>query len=193
MSQPQSDRDRVLEHEYDGIQEYDNPMPRWWVYLFWATIIYSVIYALNIPGSGIGSGPGRIAQYEASVAQFQAQHPQSGGAVSEDALQALREDETAVTLGSTTFAARCAACHGPAGGGIIGPNLTDDYWIHGGTLTAVHRTVSEGVPAKGMPGWSKLLKPEELNAVVAYIATLEGTNPPGAKGPEGDLAPTAAP
>lgn len=192
MAQPQPDRDRLLEHSYDGIQEYDNPMPRWWVYVFWATIVFSVLYALNIPGTGIGSGAGRIAQYDASVAEFEARQPQQGPGASETQLAGLVNDANAIALGKTTFAARCAACHGPAGGGIIGPNLTDEYWIHGGSLAEIHHTVSEGVTAKGMPGWSKLLKPEELNAVVAYIATLEGTNPPGAKAPEGDVVPAAA-
>ena len=190
MSQPQPERDRLLEHAYDGIQEYDNPMPRWWVYIFWATIIFSVIYAMNVI-PGWGSGPGRIAQYESSVAQFRAQHPQQGPTVSEHDLEELMEEQDAVADGKATYAANCAACHGPAGGGVIGPNLTDDHWIHGGSLSQIRTTVADGVLDKGMPAWNKLLTPEQVNNVVAYIASLRGTNPPGAKAPQGELVDPA--
>ena len=183
--QPQPDRDRLLDHEYDGIQEYDNPMPRWWVYIFWGTIAFSVVYAMNV--GGIGVGPGRIARYEAEMAEFRARHPQQGPAASETELAALVHDASALAAGRATYEANCAACHGAAGGGLIGPNLTDDYWLHGGALPEILRSVADGVPAKGMPAWSKLLKPEQVSAVVAYVATMHGTNPPDAKPPQGEL------
>lgn len=189
MSQ-QPERDRLLEHEYDGIHEYDNPMPRWWVYIFWATIAFSIVYAMNV--AGIGSGDGRIAQYEAEMAAFRAQHPVGGPAVDETQLAALVNDESAIATGKSTYAANCASCHGPAGGGIIGPNLTDDYWIHGGSLAEIRTVVADGVLDKGMPPWNKLLKPDQVNAVVAYISTLQGTNPAGAKPPQGELVRPAS-
>ena len=190
MSQPLPDRDRLLDHEYDGIREYDNPMPRWWVYLFWGTIVFSVVYAMNL--GPVGSGAGRIAQYEAEMADFRARHPRPGPAASATELAALVSDPDAVALGKATYATSCAACHGAAGGGLIGPNLTDDYWLHGGTLPEVLRTVSEGVPAKGMPGWGKLLKPEQVSAVVAYVASIHDTHPPDAKPPQGELVTPAS-
>lgn len=183
MSQSEN-QDRLLDHQYDDIQEYDNPMPRWWVYTFWATIVFSVVYALNV--AGIGSGEGRIAQYEADMAAFRARHPQGAPGASEADLAALVRDEQALAVGKATYAASCASCHGQLGEGLIGPNLTDAYWLHGGTLPEILHTVSEGVPAKGMPPWGKLLKPEQLTGVTAYIASLAGTSPPNAKPPQGE-------
>lgn len=179
----QNERDRLLEHDYDGIQEYDNPMPRWWVYIFWATIAFAAVYAMNI--GPIGSGKGRIANYEAEMAAFRAQHPDQGGAVDAGKLAALAKDPSALQRGKTTYAQNCAACHRPDGGGMIGPNLTDDHWLHGGTLAEIHATVENGVLAKGMPAWGKMLKPDQINAVVVFVASLHGTNPPDAKAPQG--------
>jgi cytochrome c oxidase cbb3-type subunit 3 len=181
------DEDRLLEHDYDGIREYDNPMPRWWVYLFWGTIAFSVLYAMNVV-DGVGSGPGRIARYEAELAAQRAKEPprDAAAAPSEDSLRALVGRAEVVASGRAAYATNCAACHGALGGGAIGPNLTDDHWLHGGTLPEIHRTVSKGVLDKGMPPWEKILKPDQVTAVVAYIATLHGTNPPGAKAPQGE-------
>jgi cytochrome c oxidase cbb3-type subunit III len=177
--------DKLLDHEYDGIQEYDNPMPRWWVWIFWATIAFSILYFFDVGGIGIGKG--RIAAYEADMAAFRAAHPQGGSTLSAAQLLALTKDPSVVALGKTTFATNCAACHGADGGGIIGPNLTDDYWLHGGTLPEIEKTVNEGVPVKGMPAWGKMLKPDQLQAVVAYVATLHGTKPAKPKEPQGTL------
>ncbi|HEU4566168.1 MAG TPA: cbb3-type cytochrome c oxidase N-terminal domain-containing protein [Gemmatimonadaceae bacterium] len=180
----QNERDQLLEHDYDGIQEYDNPMPRWWVYLFWATIAFSVVYAMNI--GPIGSGKGRIADYEAELAAHRARHPDpEGGAVDAAKLAALVKDPAALALGQTTYTQNCAACHRADGGGMIGPNLTDDAWLHGGTLPEIHKTVEVGVLEKGMPAWGKMLKPDQIDAVVAYVASLHGTNPPNPKAPQG--------
>ena len=177
------DNERLIEHEYDGIQEYDNPLPRWWVLSFWATIIFSVLYWFNVPG--IGSGKGWIADYEASVAAHAAAHPPETDAVTEEALAALAADPAKVAEGKTTFGTYCVSCHRADGGGLIGPNLTDDAWIHGDSLVQIHRTIAQGVLAKGMPAWEKLLKPAQVNAVTAYVRSLRGTNPPNPKAPEG--------
>ena len=179
--QPANDNERLLEHSYDGIQEYDNPLPRWWVYLFYATIVFSVLYWFNI---GVGAGKGRIAQYEAEVAAAKAAHPprqESGPAE----LAALAGNPQVVTAGRAVFTTNCASCHRADGGGLIGPNLTDDSWLHGSTLPEIHRTVSEGVLAKGMPNWGKLLKADDVDAVVAYVSTLRNTQVPGGKAAEG--------
>jgi cytochrome c oxidase cbb3-type subunit 3 len=182
MSQ-RDDRDRLLDHEYDGIQEYDNPMPRWWVNIFWATIVFSIVYVINV--GPVGSGPGRIAQYEADVAAAKARQPQQAPAVDPARLAALAADPAALAAGKAVYDKNCASCHRPDGGGLIGPNLTDEAWLHGGSLDEVLRTVDVGVLDKGMPGWGKILKPDELTAVVAYVASLQGTNPPDAKAPQG--------
>jgi cytochrome c oxidase cbb3-type subunit 3 len=176
---------KLLEHSYDGIQEYDNPLPRWWVIIFWGTIIFSALYVVNVPV--FGRGPGRISEYQADMAAWRAAHPAPMVESSPEELAALARDPGAIALGKQVFTANCASCHRPDAGGLIGPNLTDDYWIHGGTLVAVHKTVSEGVMAKGMPAWGKLLKPDQIDGVVAYVASLHGSNPPNPKAPEGQL------
>lgn len=182
-----SDKDRLVEHEYDGIQEYDNPMPRWWVTIFWATIIYSILYALNI--GGMGSGKGRVAEYEADMAAWRDAHPQGPGPADAAAILALTEDPTARADGEALYQRYCAACHVADGGGLIGPNLTDDYWLHGGTIDSVHAVIVEGVLAKGMPPWAKTLTAAQVNQVTAYVWTLRGTTPKQAKAPQGVLIP----
>lgn len=186
-----NEQDHLLDHSYDGIQEFDNPMPRWWVYIFWATIVFSVLYWLNVPGIGIGKG--RVANYERDVAAAAAasaklRAEQPAGATP-DQLTALTKDASALALGKQTFTQNCAACHRPDAGGQIGPNLTDDYWLHGAALEQMHKTVTDGVLEKGMPPWGKVLKPAQLDAVVAYVFTLRGTNPPNPKAPQGEMVP----
>jgi cytochrome c oxidase cbb3-type subunit 3 len=187
MAGPTNDdiQDKLLNHTYDGIQEYDNPMPRWWLLTFAATIVFSVIYLFNI--GPVGSGKGRIADYEADMAAYAKAHPApTGGDMSSDHLLALVKDEEAMEEGKETYVAYCASCHAPDGGGLIGPNLADAYWLHGGTMADIYQTVTIGVLEKGMPPWGKTLKPEQLSAVVAYVSTLQGTTPANPKAPQGN-------
>jgi cytochrome c oxidase cbb3-type subunit III len=189
MSNDHND-ERLLDHEYDGIQEYDNPMPRWWVYIFWATIIYSVIY-LVLPGD-MGAGAKKDAMYEKEMAAWRAAHPapEGGGAADVAALTALLADPAALAAGEATYVKYCQACHAPGGAGMIGPNLADDAFLHGGSIDSVYLVVSTGVLAKGMPAWQSMLKPDELDAVVAYVKSLQGTTPANPKAPEGIKAGT---
>lgn len=183
---PGPEEDRLLDHQYDGIQEYDNPMPKWWTTIFWITIGWSVLYVLNVPG--IGSGKGRIANYERDMEvarkQYALQSP-AAPALSDDALWAMTRVPAQLAAGQTQFQNTCTACHGPDGGGVIGPNLTDAYWIHGDRPTELVRTVTDGVLDKGMPAWGQTLKPDEVSSVVAYILTLRGTHPANPKEPQG--------
>ena len=181
------EKDRLLDHSYDGIQEYDNPMPRWWLLTFAGTIAFSVLYVINI--GPVGSGKGRIANYEAEMANFAASSPAGGAGPSGERLLAVKADQHEVEEGRNIFTKNCAACHRPDGGGLIGPNLTDDYWLHGAAITDVYNTVTNGVLEKGMPPWGKTLKPKQLEEVVAYVATLRGTNPPNPKPPQGTQTP----
>lgn len=180
-----TDRDRLLAHEYDGIEEYDNPLPGWWTWIFIATIAFSIGYWIYFQ---MGPGPTVIAEYDAEMraaaAREAALAPAPGG-VSEESLRALARDAGALAAAREAFATRCAPCHGPEGQGVIGPNLTDDYWIHGRTLVDIRHTISEGVPDKGMVPWKDQLKPDEISALAAYVSTLAGTRPPSPKPPQG--------
>lgn len=178
-----SDKERLLEHEYDGIKEYDNPTPRWWTWIFWVSVVFSIVYVVD-PRQTF-AGPGREEEYKAQLQAAEARWPKPAGGIDAAALAALAADPNAIALGKTTFGSYCASCHRADGGGLIGPNLTDDYWLHGGKLTDIHKTITEGVLAKGMPPWQKLLKPEQINAVTAYVASLHDSHPKDAKAPEG--------
>jgi len=180
-------RDELLDHDYDGIQEYDNPLPRWWVMIFWATIIFTPIYILFYH-----FGPGLLEheKYERSVQAFyerQAKELASMGEVTDDTLLTLKENPAMLSQGQQIFRTKCSPCHGMFGEGNIGPNLTDDYWIHGARPTNIYHTITEGVPDKGMLTWKNQLPPAKIMAVAAYVLTLHGTNPPNPKPPQGKL------
>lgn len=182
MTNP-TERDKLLEHSYDGIQEYDNPMPRWWVTTFWITIAFAIVYYIN--PFNIGHGRGWTADYETDMAAFRAAHPSNTGGGDPTQLLAAAKRPSEVAQGRILYAGKCAACHAADGGGNIGPNLADDAWLHGGTIDAIYVTVNNGVLAKGMPAWGKLLKPDELQEVVVYVWSLHGTTPAKPKEPQG--------
>jgi cytochrome c oxidase cbb3-type subunit III len=182
--------DRIISgHTYDGIKEYDNPMPGWWVWIFVASIVFSVFYWVGIHHLGW------INTYEddlqASLQELQSireahalEHPSFEA--DEASLAALLEDDDAIESGARTYATYCAACHGAQGQGSIGPNLTDGHFIHGGSLTDVFTVITEGVAARGMPGWESTLTPDERGALTAYLRSIEGSNPPNPRPPEGE-------
>lgn len=178
-------QDQLLDHEYDGILEYDNPMPAWWKNIFWGTFVFSLLYLFwyHLGGNGVSVQ----AAYEADVAEAQALAAAEAltQQVSEESLTQLLLDQPSVTAGQEKFTSVCSPCHADKGQGLIGPNLTDDHWLHGkGTLMDIYEVVAKGVPEKGMPPWERQLTPEELRKVVAFVGTLRGTNVPG-KAPEG--------
>ncbi len=178
------DKDIVRPYVVDGIEEYDNPLPSWWVGLFWGTIVFGLGYLLWFH---VMKKPGLdaelTAQRQAFEEQKQALQAANGGA---DSLEQRLKDPKAVAEGKAIFATNCAACHGQLGEGSIGPNLTDDFWIHGGGPDAIVATVTNGVPAKGMIAWESTLGVQNIEKVVAYVLSLKGSNPPNAKAPQGD-------
>ena len=177
----------ATDHEYDGIVELDNNLPPWWKALFYITIIFGVAYLLHY--HILGTGDLQEAEYEKEMAQAKAE------VEAYLATSANNVDETNVTFveeanrlenGQTLFVQKCSPCHGQAGEGGVGPNLTDKYWIHGGSINDVFRIIKNGVPAKGMIPWKSQLSPSEMQDISSYIITLEGTNPPNGKEPQGE-------
>jgi cytochrome c oxidase cbb3-type subunit III len=180
--------DLLLEHEYDGIREYDNPLPRWWTWIFWATFVFSIGYVLHYHVTGRGESAADEYLAEMREAREQEARRAVGDKPSEQGLAKLAANQAVMEDAKALFVERCGACHGDQGQGLIGPNLTDGYWIHGkGSMMDIFEVVASGVPAKGMPAWSKQLSPVELQKLVAFIGSLKGSNLPG-KGPEGSAA-----
>ena len=188
-----AEQDSVLDHAYDGIQEYDNPLPRWWLAIFWLTIIFSPLYILYFH---FGGGLLSTEKYDAEMIAFydrQAEQLLALGDISEGALVDLTADASMMNGGKKIFQTKCATCHGMFGEGGIGPNLTDQYWLHGAQLMDIYATVRDGVTAKGMLAWERQLRPAELMAVSAYVSTLLGSDPPNPKDPQGQVTERVAP
>jgi cytochrome c oxidase cbb3-type subunit III len=176
-----------LDHDFDGIHELDNGIPPWFTTLFIATIIFGVVYLINY--HLLGSGAVMAEEYSQETATADLQRRillASEGTINEDALVPLA-DPAALKRGGEVYQKNCVSCHGAHGEGIIGPNLTDAYWIHGGGIKNVFRTIKQGVPAKGMISWQLVFTPKQIQETASYVLSLQGSNPPGGKKPEGDL------
>jgi cytochrome c oxidase cbb3-type subunit 3 len=178
----------LLDHEYDGIRELDNNLPPWWKYLFYLTIVFSVIYLMYY--HVLGYGDLMIEEYQKEMAQAEKEKQEMMKLMAnsiDETNVTLLTDEAAIKEGKDIFMANCAACHGQKGEGVVGPNLTDAYWIHGGGIKNVFKTIKYGVPAKGMIAWETQLSPSQIQKVASYVLTLQGTNPPNGKAPEGEI------
>jgi cytochrome c oxidase cbb3-type subunit 3 len=188
-------RDELLDHDYDGIKEYDNPLPQWWTWLFYGTILFAVVYTpYIISGLGPSSADEYTQEMAAAKVAFPAApaepaHPHAEGqahpAAPPSAGPSLQGNPAAIAAGKEIYVGNCAPCHGPQGQGVIGPNLTDNFWLHGNTYDAIVVTVTNGVPDKGMIAWKATLNPEKIRQVAAYVLSLQGTNPPNPKPPQG--------
>ena len=163
----------LLDHNYDGIQELDNNLPGWWVWLFYITIIFSAVYLVYYHVAG--KGDLQAAEYTQEMAAGQQVKAAAMGKFESD-IPALQPSTNPAVLenGRQTYAKFCAPCHRADGGGLVGPNLTDDYWIHGSSYADSVKVIWDGVPAKGMITWKTILKPEDIQAVASYIYTLRG-------------------
>lgn len=215
--------DKLLDHDYDGIKELDNDLPRWWVALFWVTIIWGLLYLMyyHLFGIGLSSSEEYLAEVDPTfVRTGQAEYKLLGFmdeyhspfftpgsdltpklratklgldqiveevTAEEDTTTYLPVSETAdITEGRKIFAKNCVPCHGKLGEGGIGPNLTDDYWLHGASFTQMVKSIKYGYPAKGMIPWRGFLTDEKILQVASFVDNLRGTNPPNAKSPQGD-------
>lgn len=177
---------KTVFHVYDGIEEQNNPMPNWWIWLFIFTVAFGFIYWIHYFS---GSGPTLKEEYDVAMLAYQEQNGKNlanAPTDTEESLIAYMKGEHEILEGKAIFVAKCAMCHGEKLEGKIGPNLTDKFWTTGnGSRVDVIRVIAKGSAAKGMPPWESQLKPEEIKEVAAYIYSNLGTNPPNAKAPEG--------
>ncbi len=175
------------DEDFDGIKELNNRVPPWFNYLFGGTILFGVVYMLNY--HVWQSSPLPRAEYaeEVSAADLSRRiRMVAEGTINEDELVALRDD-AALKAGQERFLKNCVTCHGLHGEGIVGPNLTDPYWIHGGGIKNVYATIKNGVPEKGMISWKLVFTPKEIQQIASFVLSLQGTNPPNGKRPEGSM------
>lgn len=184
----QEEGEIVLDHNYDGIRELDNKLPPWWVYGFYATIIFAVVYMVRYH---VFDGVNQAQEYEIAVAEARIEIEEykrtAKDLIDVNTVELLTEVGD-LKAGEVIFTENCIACHKASGGGGIGPNLTDVYWISGGGIKNVFNTISEGGRAgKGMVSWKSDLKPSEMAQVASYVLTLQGANPADGKEPEGEI------
>ncbi len=185
----EKEADIMLEHNYDGIRELDNHLPPWWTALFYGTIAFAFFYLIFF--HVIDTLPGSIEEYDTEVAlaaeqlkKVQAANPVAD--INESNVEAAIEP-LAIAEGKQVFLNNCASCHRPDGGGDIGPNLTDEYWLHGGGIKDIFKVVRHGVNGTNMIAWEGFISPEKMKNVASYILTIKGTNPANPKKPQGDL------
>lgn len=181
------EKDILLDHQFDGISELDNPTPGWFMWLFYGTIIFAIGYLLNyhvFKWGKLQDEEYAIEVHDAKLAK-EAYLSKAANLIDENTVKESHE-ASIISAGKVVFTANCVACHGDKAQGVVGPNLTDEYWLHGGKVNNVFKTIKYGVPEKGMISWEKTLTPKQISDVANYILSLKGSNPPGAKAPQGE-------
>ena len=180
--------DVLLHHDYDGIKELDNNLPPWWLYLFYSCIIFGAIYLVRFEIMG-GDNQEMELKKELAQAKIEVEeYMKTAPDLMDEKTVTLLTDPADLAIGKEIFTTNCAACHRADAGGLIGPNLTVDYWILGGGIKNLFHTISNGGrDGKGMISWKGTLKPKEIQKVASYIISLRGSNPVDPKAPDGDL------
>lgn len=189
----EEEEELMTDHVYDDIRELDNNLPLWWRYLLYGTIVFAVVYMVRYH---VMSGPLQLDEYEAELAEaaiMQEEYRKNNAAKVDETTATYLADAEALSIGKKLYTDNCFACHGGGGEGGVGPNLTDDYWIHGGGIGNIFKTIKYGVPEKGMKSWQAELKPVEIQQVSSFIMSLRGTNPPNQKEAQGELYEEEAP
>lgn len=178
------EKDLVIDHEYDGIKELDNPIPIWFNALFYSTMTFAVVYILiyHVFGWGMNQNQEYAQEMERAEIAKQAYLAQAANLIDESSVV---YDESKVAAGQAVFQANCVACHGGAGEGGIGPNLVDRFWLHGGEIKDIFKTVKYGVPDKGMVPWEQTLTPGQIAEVSSYIVSIRDTKPANPKEAQG--------
>lgn len=184
----EEEKDIEMHHNYDGIRELDNSLPPWWVHLFYVTIAWSIGYFAYYHLTDMGKDQEQ--EYAAAIEEAEIQKATflaSLADIVDEKNVTYLEDPAALAEGKEIFLANCAVCHGQQGEGGVGPNFTDKYWLHGGSINEIFTVIKYGVPAKGMVAWNNQLRPGVIQKVSSYILSLQGTNPPNQKEPQGTL------
>lgn len=178
----------LLDHDYDGIKELDNNLPPWWVYLFYACVVFAVVYLVRFEIMGADDQEMELKKEMAQAKIEVDEYMKTAPDLMDEKTVTLLTDAAALAEGKTIFTTNCAACHRADGGGQIGPNLTDDQWILGGGIKNLFHTINNGGrDGKGMIAWKGTLKPKEMQKVASYIISLKGSNPVDPKAPEGEV------
>lgn len=188
----EKEKDIMLDHDYDGIKELDNSLPPWWKYGFYLTIIIGVIYLYYYHGGGNGLSSEQefIAAVQKGEEDKAAYLAKTAGNIDENNVKLA--DASGIEEGKTLYAKNCAACHANDGGGLVGPNFTDEYWIHGGGLQDVFKSIKYGWQDKGMKSWKDDFSPKQIQSLASYILSLKGTKPANPKEKQGELYVEAA-
>jgi len=175
-------------HEYDGIRELNNPLPKWWLATFYGTIVFAVIYWGYFEIFGGPSHDQRLASAMAKIEKAQVEAQAQMTSMDDIDVDAIRSDEAAMARGKEQYMKTCVPCHGANGEGSVGPNLTDHYWIHSrGDVAGILNSIRSGFPDKGMPPWGQIIPAEDQPPLAVYVESLQGTNPPNPKDPQGQL------
>ena len=189
----EQEADVMLDHDYDGIRELDNALPPWWKWGFYITIIVGVFYILYYMVFDIGLNPEQ--EYAAEIAagkrQEEAYKARTKDLIDENNITLA--DASGIAAGKALYIQSCVACHAADGGGGIGPNLTDDYWIHGGGMNDIYKTIKIGYPDKGMQAWESVYSPMQMRNISSFVKSLKGTKAANPKAPQGDLFTEGAP
>jgi cytochrome c oxidase cbb3-type subunit 3 len=183
----EKEADVMLDHNYDGIRELDNALPPWWKWGFVITIFFSFFYLFHFHVMGSGKNPTEEYQAELKKANvaLKAFAAKNKDKIDEDNI--VMADESGIAAGEEIYQQVCWACHGKEGEGGTGPNLTDEYWIHKGSLKDIYHSIKTGYPDKGMQSWGKLYSPKQMSDLTSYIQNFKGTKPANPKPPQGDL------
>jgi cytochrome c oxidase cbb3-type subunit 3 len=181
----EKEQELLLNHEFDGIRELDNKIPPWFHFLFYGTIVWGIIYLLVF--HVFSDGRVQSNEYNSEIQQASLEREiliKTGAFLNEETVTELKDVST-LSEGKEIFNKNCVTCHAIDGGGIVGPNLTDDFWIHGYGIKNIFKTIKYGVPAKGMISWQTQMDPKKMQAVASYVISLHGTKPANPKAPEG--------
>ena len=183
----EEEKDIMIEHEFDGIRELDNPVPGWFNVLFYGSIVFGVMYFVTYHVTGWGQLQDQeyVSEMKQAEVEKAAYLAKSANKIDENT---IKEDtgSSIVSAGQSIYTANCVACHGDKGQGVVGPNLTDEFWLHGGKISNIFKTIKYGVPDKGMISWEKTLSPKQIADVSNYIISLKGSKPANGKAPQGD-------